>query len=178
MSDADKVVSGKKLFNATVTCIIIKQIDPGYNLIWILPLMEGMVIPGVPCKSSEMRLEQLPSTMCVHKWVDNSDNRFSGLYGPAATNYLVNVLRMHRFGKYEQVNGEDTPRKGFFIRGCCSYSNKSYLKTYITTWKGKRRPSMGIKGQTFKILERKVQRPETNKQSNDKNQKVKFSGMK
>ena len=53
-----------------------------------LHFCEGLGSPGRKGKEAEARMENIPSTMVLHKNVDEADTRFSTMSGPLANNLL------------------------------------------------------------------------------------------
>ena len=53
-------------------------------------------------KESEARMEKIPSTMVLHKYVDGADTRFFS--GPLANNPLGEWLGVIRIGTYQAVS--------------------------------------------------------------------------
>ena len=52
------------------------------------PFCEGIGRPGIKVKESADRMENIPSTMVLHKHVDEADTRFATMAGTLVKNPL------------------------------------------------------------------------------------------
>ena len=71
------------------------------------PFCEGIGRPGIKVKESADRMENIPSTMVLHKHVDGTDTIFSITAGPLYNNPLEKWLGVIRRGTY-QADSEDS----------------------------------------------------------------------
>ena len=69
-------------------------------------------------KESLARMEKIPSTMVLHKYVDGVYTRFSTMAGPLADNPLGKLLGVIRIGTYQAASKyimwENEPVSGFW----------------------------------------------------------------
>ena len=68
------------------------------------PFCEGIGRPGIKVKESADRMENIPSTMVLHKHVDGTDTIFSITAGPLYNNPLEKWLGVIRRGNYQAAS--------------------------------------------------------------------------
>ena len=66
-----------------------------------LNFCEGIGRPGRKVKESAARMENIPSTMVLHKHVDGSDTTFLTMSGPLVNNPMEKWLGVIRKGSYQ-----------------------------------------------------------------------------
>ena len=81
--------------------IVLEKDTPISYWIQYLSLCEGIGRPGRKVKKSAARMENTPSTVVLHKYLDRSDTRFSTIKGPLLNNLLGKWLGVIRRGTYQ-----------------------------------------------------------------------------
>ena len=91
-------IAQKLVFKTKGPYIVLYKATPSSYRLQRLPFCEGLVRPGRKVKESAARMENIPSTMLLHKHLDGEKTRFSTMEVPLANNPLVKWIEVIRRG--------------------------------------------------------------------------------
>ena len=94
-------VAQKTVFKTKGPYRVLDKATPRSYWLQRLHFFEGLGRPIIKVKESVARMEKIPSTMVIHKHVDDTKTRFATMSGPLVNNLMEKWLGLIIIGTYQ-----------------------------------------------------------------------------